>query len=309
MISNKFKQEDIIYKLKNSEVGGSEILTMSDFAKIDRQRVFVCLHKPDHIGKYHTHDFFEINYMLKGSGINLVEDDSIPMLEGDMIIMQPGAFHNLYAEKDSVVCNFLIDKKWLLSELSALQKAEGILFEFFNASETDNFYKYVVCPVHNNKNEITTLTSSLINSLKSDSSWKFIHAETAILQLLDYLSGNCSCAYLSSIRGKSSKIMIEMLDFVTENCSTVDLKTLSDRYFYSKTHICRLFLKNTGKSFNTFLMDIKIGKACSMLESTDMTVNEISESLGYESVEYFYRLFKRKKGLTPKEYRKKYYIK
>lgn len=98
-------------------------------------------------------------------------------------------------------------------------------------------------------------------------------------------------------------MMINILDYVTENCSTVNLDIMSEKFFYSKTHICRLFIKNTGKSFNEFLMDIKIGQACSMLDNSNLTVDEIASNLGYKSVEYFYRLFKKKKGITPKEYR------
>lgn len=227
------------------------------------------------------------------------------MSEGDIIIMHPGAYHNLYEDKESIVCNFLIDKKWLNSELGALSGGEGALIDFFKASETDNFYKYVVCPIDNNKDIIVNRAKNVITSSKETSPWKYILTETALLELLASISDVCDGVYLSKSRGESSQIMIDMLEFVTENCTTVDLETVADRYYYSKTHICRLFLQNTGKSFTNFLIDIKIGKACSMLETTDMTVGEISEFLGYESVEYFYRLFKRKKGVTPKEYRKR----
>ena len=179
------------------------------------------------------------------------------------------------------------------------------MIEFFKASETDDFYKYVVCPIDRNKDIIKNSASKVISSSKGKSPWQYILSEKALLELLVSISETCNRIYLSKSRGENSKVMIDMLEFVAENCSTVNLEMLAERYFYSKTHICRLFLKNTGKSFNNFLIDIKIGKACSMLETTDMTVGEITEILGYESVEYFYRLFKRKKGETPKEYREK----
>ena len=40
-----------------------------------------------------------------------------------------------------------------------------------------------------------------------------------------------------------------------------------------------------------------------MLENTNMTVEEIARAVGYDSVEYFYRLFKKKTGMTPKEFK------
>lgn len=300
---NITKYDDLIKKLKTDKGPEPEIVLMSDYCKSDRQRVSVCLHRPNHIGKYHTHDFFEINYIHKGSCINLVEDDSILMNEGDMILIHPGAFHNLYADDESVVYNFLLDKKWFINVLSSLKSADGVLFDFFKAVDTENFYKYAVSHINDNLGLVKQKTGAIIDSSKNDSPWKYIKTETAILDFLEMLSLTNNNIYLSTGRGKSSNMMINILDYVTENCSTVNLDIMSEKFFYSKTHICRLFIKNTGKSFNEFLMDIKIGQACSMLENSNLTVDEIANNLGYKSVEYFYRLFKKKKGITPKEYR------
>jgi 2-isopropylmalate synthase len=91
---------------------------------------------------------------------------------------------------------------------------------------------------------------------------------------------------------------------MSENYASVTLELLSDKFFYSKTHICRLFLQNTGKSFNQTLIDIRISRANVLLKNTDLTVDEVSHMVGYESVEYFQRLYKRRSGITPGEYRK-----
>lgn len=301
--TNKTLYNDVIKKLKDDQGPVRDLTIMSDFCKSSRQKVSVCLHTADHIGNYHTHDFFEINYIQKGSCINLVEDDSILMNEGDIIIMHPGAFHNLYAEPESIVYNFLIDKKWLLSVLVALNNGNGALFKFFKNADKEDFYKYAMFPICDNKPLITKHTLAVIDTCNSDSPWKYILAETALIELLEVLSRTSTDTYLSKGRGESSHLMISMIDFITENYANVNLDILSEKFFYSKTHICRLFLKNTGKSFNQLLIDIKIGRACSLLENTDKTVNEIVDELGYDSVEYFYRLFKRNKGITPKDYR------
>ena len=304
-MENKTNLDRIKKELQSQRHTSSDVISMAEYKDHKHQRVSVCRHVPGHIGRYHTHDFFEINYVQRGKCINLVEDDYVLMGEGDVIIMHPGAFHDLYAEEDAVVYNILIDEHWLLSALASMLPQGGAVFAFLNEAGHENFYKYVVCTNAKEDGSWTDAATKLIGYSQSGSAWRYLLLESTALELLGRLCEAPHSATLSCGRGKSSHIMIDMLSYIAENCATVDLDSMAERYFYSKTHICRLFLKNTGKSFNRTLMDMKIGRACSMLESTEMTAEDIARALGYDSVEYFYRLFKKKVGLTPKAYKNK----
>ena len=305
MKTDKIDFDEVLKEMQSQKNMSADVVLMSDYVDIKGQKVSVCKHTPGHIGRYHTHEFFEINYVQKGNCINLVEDDNILMNEGDMIIIHPGAFHNLYTSPECIVYNFLVDKKWLCSELSSLILRDGPVFDFLNSSGNEDFYKYLVYVDRNTKSCVKQAAETVIEYSKASVACKYLLVESAVLVCLSELCENQDNTYLSFGRGKSSHIMIDMLSYIAENCATVDLDQMSERYYYSKTHICRLFLKNTKKSFNNTLMDMKIGRACSMLENTNMTVEEIAHAVGYDSLEYFYRLFKRKMGVTPKEFKKK----
>lgn len=66
----------------------------------------------------------------------------------------------------------------------------------------------------------------------------------------------------------------------------------------------RLFKQYMGKSPRKHLIDIKLSAAKSLLEESDLTVEEISKILNFESTSYFCRLFKERIGATPSEFRK-----
>lgn len=303
--TDKIDFDEVLKEMQSRKNMYADVVLMSDYADMKGQKVAVCKHTPGHIGRYHTHEFFEINYVQKGNCINLVEDDNILMNEGDMIIIHPGAFHNLYTSPECIVYNFLIDKKWLCSELISLVLQDGPVFGFLNSAGNEDFYKYLVYAAPNSKTRVICAAEKVIERSNAAVACKYLLVESAILECLSEICENQNNTYLSHGRGKSSHIMIDMLSYIAENCATVDLDQMSERYYYSKTHICRLFLKNTKKSFNNTLMDMKIGRACSMLENTNMTVEEIARAVGYDSVEYFYRLFKKKTGMTPKEFKTK----
>jgi len=72
----------------------------------------------------------------------------------------------------------------------------------------------------------------------------------------------------------------------------------------SESNFCKFFKKATGKTFSDYLNDIRIQESCQILLKTDLDINQIAAECGYDSLSYFNRRFLKKKGLTPKQFRK-----
>ncbi len=281
------------------------VLKMSLFCDVINQKVSVRTHQSNHISEYHTHEFFEINYVYDGSCINLVEDENIMMKKGDMIFIHPGVFHTLYADNGCKVYNFLIEKDWLYKKFECIKPTHTPLFSFLERAPHEDYYKYLICPYAENSTSLIYADKIANLSNVNDSPWVYLLQEAAIIEYLCVLGqGNDFCR-LSDGRGASSYKMINFLIYMSEKYATVTLDELSQKFFYSKTHICRLFLQSTGKSFNQTLIDMKLSHACFFLKNTDLTVDEIARKVGYSSVEHFQRLFKKKYGITPGAFRKK----
>ncbi len=97
-----------------------------------------------------------------------------------------------------------------------------------------------------------------------------------------------------------------VLRYVTENChTTVTMKKLSEHFNYSISTISHLFFKKTGKSLPAYVDEIRLNEAKWYLENSQTSITEIAVFLGYSSSNYFSLRFKKKFGVTPKEYRKK----
>ena len=57
-------------------------------------------------------------------------------------------------------------------------------------------------------------------------------------------------------------------------------------------------------TYSEYLQDIRLKKARQLLEETDLSVADIAEQVGYHNKGYFYKLFTRKYGVTPAQYRR-----
>lgn len=85
----------------------------------------------------------------------------------------------------------------------------------------------------------------------------------------------------------------------------LSLSDVSEGVFLNPSYISHIFKKITGMSFIDYINDVKIDRAKVLLRDSYNRVNEVSETLGYSSQEYFTRIFKKKTGLTPSNFQEK----
>ena len=75
-----------------------------------------------------------------------------------------------------------------------------------------------------------------------------------------------------------------------------------ERILYKCVNDCLLIFKaDTGETFKSYLQRVRCDVAEQLLNSTNMTVLEVSEAIGYKDVKYFQEVFKKYKNVTPKK--------
>ena len=98
-----------------------------------------------------------------------------------------------------------------------------------------------------------------------------------------------------------------IINVIIQNFQKIDFSIDSclDKSGYSADYMRRLFRKDTGKSPNEYLTEMRLRTAKSLLSSrkfSNYSITEISSMVGYKDISYFSRIFKEKTGMTPLEY-------
>ena len=75
---------------------------------------------------------------------------------------------------------------------------------------------------------------------------------------------------------------------------------------YTEYYLTEKFKKETGQSVNSYIRYVKVERAKVLLESTDLSIKELSERLGFNTVNYFIQCFRDTTGYTPAQYRKRF---
>lgn len=100
--------------------------------------------------------------------------------------------------------------------------------------------------------------------------------------------------------------LIKLLDFTERHFSeNMSNKSAADHIGYNEVYFCRWFRRETGMTYNEYLMLLKINYACKMLEK-GKRVSDVVTELGYSNTSFFIRKFKEYVGCTPLEYAKKF---
>lgn len=98
----------------------------------------------------------------------------------------------------------------------------------------------------------------------------------------------------------------KILRFIRESfAQPVSLEQIAEEFNYSPKYISNLVKAETGSSFTEYILDLRIEYAVEKLTKSNLEIKEIALQTGYNDLQYFYRVFKKRTGLTPSQYRKK----
>ena len=97
--------------------------------------------------------------------------------------------------------------------------------------------------------------------------------------------------------------LIEILNYIQTNYVDVTLEDLSEKFYLSKPYLSKYIKEKSGMTFGETVKRVRMKKARALLKSTNMTVESIALSVGYQNVEHFNRLFKKAYKMTPVQYR------
>ena len=111
---------------------------------------------------------------------------------------------------------------------------------------------------------------------------------------------------LSQGGGKSNKNIEKIKFFIEEHYSkNITLADLAEQVYMNPAYISRVFKDKTGMTFSEYLTDVRIAAAARLLEQPNVYVYEVCEQVGYQNIKHFYKVFRKKMGCSPVEYRER----
>jgi YesN/AraC family two-component response regulator len=109
-----------------------------------------------------------------------------------------------------------------------------------------------------------------------------------------------------TIHSEKYRKINEIAEYITHNYQhNISLADIAQKFYISKSYLSRIYKEVTGFTVNEYINVIRTKKAQQMLESTEYSITQIAELIGYDSITYFEKVFKKYIELSPLKYRKK----
>ena len=97
----------------------------------------------------------------------------------------------------------------------------------------------------------------------------------------------------------------QVADYIAENYDNIEsVSALADQFYMSKAYLCRIFREVTNFTISEYINLYRIAASKQFLMKEEMSMAEIANRLGYDSLTYFERVFKKQMTVTPLQYRK-----
>ena len=115
------------------------------------------------------------------------------------------------------------------------------------------------------------------------------------------------CGQLTEYYSVNSPAIVNLIQYIQNHLDEpLNLSSLGKHVHFNTSYLSHLFKQEIGIGITTFINELRISRACSMLESTNLSISEISERIGFNDAKYFARLFHKAANLSPSVYRHKF---
>lgn len=100
-------------------------------------------------------------------------------------------------------------------------------------------------------------------------------------------------------------LLQKITSYIRQDLRSASLQELAGLMGYSTRHLSRRIQEKTGGTFSDILQRVRLEEAAVLLRETDLTVEQIAERTGYQSISGIYKRFRTVFHMTPNEYRKR----
>ncbi len=246
----------------------------------------------------HQHDFVEIEYTVSGRGTERINGVSHTLTPGNLTVLFPWDCHDLQAGAGENLC-FLklnLDMELFLVETSPLYRMREIPFE------KPSRLPCIQVP-QEKRERMLGIFEELEQEFEEDGRYR---EDLFFAKATEILVAYGRQLTVSESRSKRERVW-DVVEYIHQNFGKdVTCSETAARFGLDSAVVDRMLLEHTGMSFDELLADTRIRNACARLIYHTVSIGQIARETGFVSEDSFSKIFKRYKGMSPANYRKKY---
>ena len=254
----------------------------------------------------HTHDYFELNYVLSGKCVQRFEDASAALSAGDLCLLSPDAGHCIEAYDDeTIVLNLAIRGSSFLSCFPTLPRRDSAISSFFMGNLYSRKKLRYLLAHSAGDGEIRHQALQMYGEELNRDAWSDDILASRMSLLFNLLLRNHGDDMEAPpLQQTQNPVTCDILGFIHDHYEDVTLQQVADAFHFSRQYCSRLISELTGSSFSELLTGFRVRHGEELLANTHLSIEEIGARVGYADPETFIRAFRRVRGVTPGQLRR-----
>ena len=239
--------------------------------------------RPSIIQRFHQHDFYEIHFILEGA-VNYELKTGVTQIEtGHYLMIPPGVEHRLYSISDNFV-------------------KLALAFELPKDSSLNHVLANIAIEPRSTIGDIEAAVNFCLHEAKRHTGYSAKLIANRIFELIYLIAG---APQIAEAKAESLDERLQLVkEFIEKNNGFISCSEAAKHCSLSERQLNRLFQKYEHVSTLEYMHRRRIQRALEMLRRSDLSIGQISETLGFHNEYYFNTFFKKRTGMTPGDYRR-----
>jgi len=294
-------QEFALYKSGNPKILNVPVITAEGMwargkpIHLYKQRRF-------HFSLDHTHDYIELQYVLKGHVRTIANGDQLDLRSGELLMLNQRAVHVAEPPGEENLSTYLVVQPRFFDRSLDMLGCESSRLRHFllgcrDADNRESGYMYFrsgdSLPVRNLTENLLHALAFDARNMRNSNEWTM---GLLMLQLANLTENEQFDTNLSSLA-------VEVMQYIEERYADGTLVDLAKKLCYDLKWLSKDIKRLTGSTFTQLLQSKRLSQAKTLLDVTDMPVKAVMQEVGYTSTSNFHTLFKERTGCSPADYR------
>lgn len=276
------------------------------YTDLNPRFLYSCIQERKEPTERHCHEFVELHVILKGYGKMIIDDREYEVREGDIIILNPGAYHHSVVEVGEPL---RIEYHIAFTDVEFKNCPHGHMPLFKN-------YQLLAHMPDGMKTEVFHLCKEMDREAAQWECGRYFMLKAYLIQILCLIGRyqkqeweeeeKKKVAVGCSFQSVNKKYIIEKITEYMEShyMEKISLDQIADNMYLSSYYISKIFKKETGDTPINYLISLRMKKAKELLEKyPDRSIQSVAADVGYEDAYHFSKLFKKYYGISPLYYK------